>query len=283
MKYAPILSLFIVICMPVISAFCAGRLGGRLRHGLRRFSESLSSDGFRTVKEMTIGNAKCVLVECPPLEAFDMRRLPSTEQSEVFTAELDQGMLAAAAASKRFVVHVGGRIAMRRAWRSICVNGRDAQGHILRSAHGAPLLTNGYRGSISHKDSFAVGAVLCTDNGDVVSIGIDLEKVTNRSHGRLQARLLTEEEQRSVGHSNSLGEEMDVMLRFSFKEAVYKALHPWVGRYIGFQEAAVYPDDQGGAEVQLLWEGAEQFTCSGVWQSLPPYVLTMIQVRRNPS
>ena len=36
--------------------------------------------------------------------------------------------------------------------------------------------------------------------------------------------------------------EEDVLLRFSFKEAVFKALHPLLRRPISFQEVSVYPD-----------------------------------------
>ena len=42
------------------------------------------------------------------------------------------------------------------------------------------------------------------------------------------------------------------MLRFSLKEALYKALHPLVCRLVRFQEAEVQPYDDGTVEVNLL-------------------------------
>ena len=45
--------------------------------------------------------------------------------------------------------------------------------------------------------------------------------------------------------------EEDVMLRFSFKEAVFKAIHPYLARSVDFDEVEVFPREGGEAEVKF--------------------------------
>lgn len=42
-----------------------------------------------------------------------------------------------------------------------------------------------------------------------------------------------------------------MLLRFSLKEAAYKAIHPIVCQYVGFQEAEVKPLEDGTALITL--------------------------------
>jgi 4'-phosphopantetheinyl transferase EntD len=46
--------------------------------------------------------------------------------------------------------------------------------------------------------------------------------------------------------------EEEVRLRFSLKETVYKAMHPLICQYVGFQEAEIQPLPDGSANVNLL-------------------------------
>lgn len=43
--------------------------------------------------------------------------------------------------------------------------------------------------------------------------------------------------------------EEEVLLRFSMKESLYKAMHPLICQYVGFQEAEVTPRADGTATV----------------------------------
>lgn len=45
--------------------------------------------------------------------------------------------------------------------------------------------------------------------------------------------------------------EEEVLLRFSLKESVYKAIHPLICQYVAFQEAEIKPLDDGTADVKL--------------------------------
>jgi len=57
---------------------------------------------------------------------------------------------------------------------------------------------------------------------------------------------------------NSL--EEDVMLRFSFKESLYKALNPILERYVEFLEAEVYPNPNNGtARIVFKLHSGENF------------------------
>ena len=47
-----------------------------------------------------------------------------------------------------------------------------------------------------------------------------------------------------------MSEEEEVLLRFSMKESLYKALHPLLCQYVGFQEAEVTPLPDGTATVK---------------------------------
>lgn len=116
-----------------------------------------------------------------------------------------------------------------------------------------------HQGSISHKEQLAVAIALCLNLNDANCtsqwVGVDIERCSSRqsststsSPARLLQRLLSEREQ--AHQENMMAarrvdiddiDEEDTMLRFSFKEALFKALHPSLLRPVGFQEAEVFP------------------------------------------
>jgi 4'-phosphopantetheinyl transferase EntD len=48
-------------------------------------------------------------------------------------------------------------------------------------------------------------------------------------------------------HLKGVTAEEEVLLRFSLKECLYKAMHPLICQYVGFQEASVRPTADGTA------------------------------------
>jgi 4'-phosphopantetheinyl transferase EntD len=60
-------------------------------------------------------------------------------------------------------------------------------------------------------------------------------------------KVLTEREQQSLGNLPGVIVDEEVLLRFSLKEAIYKAAHPLICQYVGFQEAEVTPFADGTA------------------------------------
>ncbi|CAN0122944.1 unnamed protein product, partial [Discosporangium mesarthrocarpum] len=127
---------------------------------------------------------------------------------------------------------IGGRVAIRRALKQD--SGRV--GAILRNPAGAPLLPVDIKASISHKRNLAVAIVQTNCVGE---IGVDIERPAVHRHPNLQRRVLTEPERSGLGSVPGLPWEEEVLLRFSFKEAFFKAAHPILARRIGFKEARV--------------------------------------------
>ena len=101
---------------------------------------------------------------------------------------------------------------------------------IPRDQQGRPVWPPGFIGSISHSEALAAAAV---SSGSIRGIGIDVEHSQRfaRSNPRLHGKLFTPGER-----SKTSGDPLEGVVRFSAKEAVYKAVNPLVGRYVGFRE-----------------------------------------------
>lgn len=111
---------------------------------------------------------------------------------------------------------------------------------ILRDERGRPAWPQGIVGSISHSETLAAAAVSA---GTLRGIGIDVEDVQRfaGSRPRLHGRLFTPAER-----ARTWKDPREGVVRFSAKEAAYKAVNPLVGKYIGFREV----------EVDLDWSGS---------------------------
>ncbi|MEZ4241894.1 MAG: 4'-phosphopantetheinyl transferase superfamily protein, partial [Myxococcota bacterium] len=71
-----------------------------------------------------------------------------------------------------------------------------------------------------------------------------------------------------------------LLVRFSIKESIYKALDPYVSRYVGFHEAQVDPDLQGAARVELfLTQGEGPFTVEARYEWLHGRLVTSARIR----
>jgi enterobactin synthetase component D len=98
---------------------------------------------------------------------------------------------------------------------------------ILSDARGAPILPGGWVGSVSHKGALAAALVAPAGLGH---IGVDLERAAAPRQD-IARRILTAREQAALPDRGAA-----VTLRFAIKEAIYKALDPYVRRYVGFTE-----------------------------------------------
>lgn len=163
---------------------------------------------------------------------------------------------------------VAGRIALRRAWHDAHL-ARHASAPppdepIVRSPRGAPLLPALMRGSLSHKATRAYAIAAGPESG-WRHIGVDLERrPTARDLARpsIARRILTATEQRLLERAAADERQTReiVHVHFALKEAVYKAIDPIVGRYVGFTEVELAlpetsspePATGGEAEVSLL-------------------------------
>ena len=98
---------------------------------------------------------------------------------------------------------------------------------ILADDRGAPILPTGWSGSVSHKGAHA--AALIARAGDA-RVGIDLE-LAAPSRQDIARWILTRREQDALDDRGR-----GATLRFSIKEAIYKAIDPFLRRYVAFTE-----------------------------------------------
>ncbi len=101
---------------------------------------------------------------------------------------------------------------------------------ILNNDDRSPRWPSGVVGSLSHTDSWCAVALTRPSCG-IRSLGIDLERLGSVSP-EIAQRILSE---RELSVSNGEG----ASLRFSAKEAFYKAVYPFVRRYVGFSEVEI--------------------------------------------
>lgn len=171
----------------------------------------------------------------------------------------------------RQVQFVGGRLALREARRQLGA----PLGPVLPDARGTPVLPEGWVGSVSHKRTLAIAMAARRHDG---TLGIDLE---DRAPARLRIadRILRPDELAALEALPERERWHALLLRFSVKESIYKALDPYVRRYVGFQEAEVDLALDGMAQVTLHLEHDEgPFAVDARYQWLPGRVLTSVRI-----
>jgi 4'-phosphopantetheinyl transferase EntD len=146
---------------------------------------------------------------------------------------------------------------------------------VLIDDRGAPTLPQGVGGSISHKEELAVALVARETGG--ACIGVDLEIDRPRTID-ISSKVLTRGELHEVAHLAPAERDREVLLRFSAKEAIYKALDPFVRRYVGFLEVSVTPRPDGTAEVQATLPEKTSFAIEVRWRFVQGSILTTARV-----
>lgn len=115
---------------------------------------------------------------------------------------------------------------------------------------GAPLAPEGISLSITHKKHMAIAIAARSQLG---VLGVDLEELEPEREG-IARRILRPEEQERIEQLPPDRRWTAIVLRFSIKEAIYKALAPKLQRYIGFEEASVALHTDGYGRVTLHLE-----------------------------
>jgi enterobactin synthetase component D len=154
----------------------------------------------------------------------------------------------------RRVGWVGGRVALRAALAAV---GVDAAAPILATPRGAPQLPPGAVGSVSHKSDLAVALAARAAGASAATLGIDVEMP--RSLKQDIARHVLTSDERVALPAGGPARDAQVLLLFSAKEAIYKALDPWVRRFVSFQEAAIARASGGLAATVTLAPGEGRF------------------------
>ena len=176
------------------------------------------------------------------------------EEEEALTAELlpeERMLLSADASPNRLADFALGRACGRAALK---MAGAFAEGHprpILRKER-MPVWPHGFVGSLAHTEGAAAAAVA---RGTLYQgLGVDIEAI-DRDATSVGARILLPDEHTALeGRSDAT-----ILLWFCAKEAVYKALNPVTGVYLGFQEVRLHASDSlpkvaTGQSGRLEWE-----------------------------
>jgi enterobactin synthetase component D len=168
---------------------------------------------------------------------------------------------------------IAGRVATRMALLRLGL----AAPAVLADERGAPLLPATLAGSISHKNDIAVALVApCPSRGARIGVDIEMDAVGKID---ISSCVLTVEEQAELAPLTAEARAREVLLRFSAKEAIYKALDPFVHRYVGFRELSVSLDAQGGGRVTShLPRGEGPFAFCVRWWRFAGVVLTTARV-----
>lgn len=194
--------------------------------------------------------------------------VPPATDPETLVALLppEEQVIAAAFGDRRKLTFASGRAVLHHALARL---GVAVQGAVLRDDRGAPLFPRGVIGSVSHKESIACALVARAGMG--VHIGVDVEKIgaVRPEHGSL---ILTDAERVRLRGA------LDLVLALSLKESLYKALDPFVRRYVGFKEVEVFIESDGTARFVLdIDEGP--YRAEGTWSEEQGHVITTARVR----
>lgn len=155
---------------------------------------------------------------------------------------------------------------------------------ILPGDKGAPVWPEGIVGSMTHCAGYRA-AVLALDT-DLRSVGIDAEPHVPLPDGVLEAVSLPEERV----HIEALASSGDVhwdKLLFAAKESVYKAWFPLARKWLGFSDARIVFDRDGGFTAELLVagpivHGTEITGFTGRWTVANGLAVTAIAVTAKP-
>jgi 4'-phosphopantetheinyl transferase EntD len=214
--------------------------------------------------DLALAHGRCVGVAVPEGSAVD--DLAAMLES----AERDFSLTLSAIRRRTWVA---GRVAMREALARLGVVGVA----ILSDARGAPRMPEGISGSISHKRNVAAALVA---RAPAARVGLDVEDDVVGAVD-ISRHVLSPGEAEELAGLAGPERSREVLLRFSAKEAVYKALDPFVQRYVAFREVSVVPEADGGARVDLRLAGGEgPFSVEVRWRRFSGLVLTTARVER---
>ncbi|MBO85430.1 MAG: hypothetical protein CL927_08730 [Deltaproteobacteria bacterium] len=184
----------------------------------------------------------------------------------------DERIAASAHRGFRLASFVGGRLAAHGA-----IQGLGGPFTALHSdTRGAPVPPEGTSLSITHKRRMAIAIAARSELG---VLGLDLEDLEPERPG-IAKRILRAEEQERIERLPPERQWTAIVLRFSIKEAIYKALAPKLQRYIGFEEASVALHTDGHANIDLhLTSGPTPEHIEARFMWMERAVLSTVRVR----
>jgi 4'-phosphopantetheinyl transferase EntD len=226
----------------------------RLQHVPVALAEGWSQPAFSTVFSESLSHGHCVLVQLPQKEQVgEDYRLPGEVRPDLHARELAHMRDYKPA---RSVFFAGGRLALRRALWAMEAPGLEP---MLPGKNGAPVIPGQFVGSISHTHGLAAALVSRRPPGEEgedehMAVGIDVERTSRPTSLRLARKILAAEEERQLGLHLGLDEQQDLTLRFSLKEALYKAIHPLLEQPIAWHSVLVRPRPRSTVKNSSSWQ-----------------------------
>jgi 4'-phosphopantetheinyl transferase EntD len=178
----------------------------------------------------------------------------------------------------RLATWVAGRLALAAALAEVGA----PRAPLLATPRGAPVVPPGFVGSVSHKRRLAA-AIAAPHEG--ACLGLDVEDAVPHKYD-ITARILRDEERAAVDALAPDARWRGVIVRFSIKESIYKAVDPFVCRYVSFHEAVVDPGPPGdgvrpaAARLEPA-QGEGPFAIEATWAELDGYVVSTARVRAS--
>ncbi len=199
----------------------------------------------------------------------------------------EQALLGGRASARRRADFARGRHCAREALARLGLPGAR-ETPLMRGEGRAPRWPEGVVGSITHSGGMAAAAAARAEA--YPGIGLDLERI-GRSSPRVVARILRPAERAALEPLPPAAQAEAVALVFSAKEAIYKALNPATGVFLGFRDAELEALPPPGAEEgEFRWRlvrgcGAGYppgFGAAGRFLRRGGYVLAAVWVERLP-
>jgi 4'-phosphopantetheinyl transferase EntD len=166
---------------------------------------------------------------------------------------------------------IGGRAALREALSRACLHAPP----VLNDLRGAPRFPPGIVGSISHKEHIAV-ALVAREPRAWVGVDVETDAVQKVD---IASKVLAADEVEALAGLDADRRAREVLVRFSAKESIYKALDRFVQRFVGFEEVSVATLPGGGAVVAARLRPNEgPFDIQVHWRRFDGLVLTTARV-----
>jgi len=112
----------------------------------------------------------------------------------------------------------------------------------------APVWPEGWHGSISHTEEWAIAVLAPSRLG--ISLGVDIESLRPQMIRDI-ATTFTSASERAFLAASSMEYETALLITFSAKESLFKALYPQVRHFFGFEAATICEIEQSENRLTL--------------------------------
>ncbi|CAK9886252.1 MAG: Enterobactin synthase component D [Candidatus Erwinia impunctatus] len=178
------------------------------------------------IRSMEVGYVKCRRIVRVCIVEFDVEHFKDTLFSD-YTIPFTEGL--STAVIKRRAEHLAGRIAAQRLLKEegmLCPVGVQSD----RS----PQWPLGWTGSISHTDRYAISVI--APKNECAFLGVDMEKF-NPGVMKNTADVFLSSPEKEYLKNTGIEFHIALLIAFSAKESLFKALYPLTGNFFGFDAA----------------------------------------------